>query len=58
MLAQSPWALKSACADGSQRKPTSMATTVRATSTPTLPRTHGLRQDIAPGSAITGSRSE
>src|SRR6478752_10821150 len=57
MLAQSPCALKSACADGSQRKPTSIATTVRATRTPTLVRTHGLRDDIAPGSSITGSRS-
>ena len=35
-----------------------MAAIVRAISTATLPRTHGLRQDIAAGSAITGSRSE
>src|SRR6478672_5355162 len=42
MLAQSPCALKSACADGSQRKPTPIAPTVRATRTPTLVRTHGL----------------
>ena len=36
---------------------TRMEAMVRTTSTTTLPRTHGLRQDIGTGSAITGSRS-
>ena len=58
MLFHRPCAEKSLCTEGNQTKPTSIDTTVSATSAERLQRSQGLLHEYMPCSRIIGSQSE